>query len=266
MQRRWAAICIAFFLVTATGAYAVMAVAEEPPVEVQGQSYEAGDTIQENGTTYLVNHTGDGAWQLEYSQTVVEETTFDNNTAVEYGNGSYNVSIESGDDPSSFTLVEEFDVTAILENDSAVENRTYTADDGTEFVRYRNGTTQPLEEYLPTPERETFAEGDTIQHSNASKTVENVTSSQAVLVLETQSNETIALAAGETVTVGDTSYATLSTGESQVELTSDVEGFNQELAAQERFQERLSGLSYVVIFSLVTGFLLVAFAFLPRRG
>lgn len=266
MQRRWAAICVAFFLVTAAGAYTVMAVAEEPAIDVQGQTYDAGDTIQRGGTTYLVNQTGDGAWQLEYTRTVVEETTFANNTVVEFRNGSYNVSIASGDDPASFTLVEEFDVETILQNDPDVDNQTYTADDGTQFVRYRNGTTQPLDEYLPAPQRATFAEGDTIQHGDGTKTVDNVTSSQAVLVREVQPTQTIGLEAGETFTLGDTQYVTLSTQEGQVTLSSDVEGYNQALDAQERFHERLSGLLYVVVYSLAAGFLLVALAFLPHRG
>lgn len=266
MQRRWAAICIAFFLVTAAGAYNMMAVAEEPAIDVQGQTYEAGDTIQRGGTTYLVNHTEDGAWQLEYTQTVVKQTTFANNTVVTYRDGSYNVSIASAKDPRSFTLVQEFDVPALLKKDPEVDNQTYTADDGTEFVRYRNGTTQPVDEYLPAPERATFAEGDTIEHSNVTKTVDNVTASQAVLVFEKQPTKTIGLEAGETFTLGDTQYVTLSAGDGQVTLSTDVKGYNQALDRQERFHERLSGLLFVIVYSLGAGFLLVALAFLPHRG
>lgn len=266
MQRRWAAICVAFFLVTAAGAYTLMAVAEEPAIDVQGQTYTVGDTIEQGGTTYTINKTEEGAWQAEYTPTVVKETTFANNTVVTYQNGSYNVTIPNATDPRTFTLVEEFDVPKLLKNDPDVDNQTYTADDGTRFVRYRNGTTQPLQEYLPAPERVTFAEGDTIQHGGVAKTVDNVTASRALLTWKAHPDESIELAAGEKVTIGDTQYVVLSAQGNQVELTTDVEGYDHALDRQARFHERLSGLLYVVVYSLAAGFLLVALAFLPHRG
>jgi hypothetical protein len=265
MQRRWAAICLAFFLVTAAGAYGVSAVAEEPDLELSGDTYQQDDTLQTNGTTYTVAVSG-GSGSLVYNETVSNEESFANNSAIEYAEGSYNVTIESADDPSGFALVEEFDVESILVNDSAVENQTYTADDGTQFVRYRNGTTQAVDAYLPEPNRETFSEGDSLQHAGESKTVDNVTASSVTVTWETEEEQTVSLAHGENATVGGTQYVATFPADDTVKLSEDVAGYQEYADNQQYFQQRLSGLNYVVIFSLVSAFLLTAIAFLPRRG
>ena len=54
MQRRWATVCIAFFLVMAASAYSVMALAEQPTVDIEGDTYENGSTFQQGDTSYIV--------------------------------------------------------------------------------------------------------------------------------------------------------------------------------------------------------------------
>lgn len=265
MQRRWAAICLAFFLVTAAGAYGVGVVAEEPELELEGDTYQQNDTFATNGTTYTVTISG-GSGALVYNETVSNEETFANNSAIPYANGSYNVSIEAAADPSSFALVEEFAVESILANDSAVENQTYTAGDGTQFVRYANGTTQPVDEYLPDPNRETFSEGDTIQQAGNAKNVANVTNESVVVTWESEEEQSLALAPGENVTVDDTQYVATFPSSDTVKLSEDVAGYQAYADNVQYFQQRLSGLYYVTIFSLGAAFLLAALAFLPRRG
>ena len=265
MQRRWAAVCLAFFLVTAAGAYGSMAVAEGPELDLEGDTYQDNDTFVENGTTYTV-HVSEGTGELVYNETVAEEESWDNGSVVEYRDGEYNVTVEPGDDPTRFALVEEFDVEAILQNDSEVENKTYTAEDGTEFVRYRDGSTEPLEEYLPEPDQEVFAEGEAVEHDNESKTVEDVTNESVDLAWEAEVEQTETLAHGENVTVADRTYVATFPSADTVQLSEDVEGYQAYQADYEYFQERLSGLNYVVIFSLITAFVLTATAFLPRRG
>ncbi|WP_254839006.1 hypothetical protein [Natronomonas marina] len=264
MQRRWAAVCIAFFVVMAASAYSVMALAEAPTVDVEGEQYGDGDTLQANGTTYTVT-VSEGAGDLATNRTVENEETFANNTAIDYRNGSYNVSIEPGNDSESFTLVEEFDVTAVLEADSEVENSTFTRDDGTEVVVYRNGTTRPLEEYLD-PERVTFSEGDTIEHDNTTKTVANVTSSEVLVTWEGQEQTTVGLSEGKVFALGDTEYVATFPDNSTVVLSTDVEGYDTYENNVEYYQERTSGLMYVIIFSASSVFLIAALAFLPHRG
>ena len=263
MQRRWAAVCIAFFLVMAGSAYSVMTLAEQPTADVEGDTYENGSSFQQGGTTYSVS-VSNGSGQLTYNETVEMEETFANNTAIDYRNGSYNVSIEAGNESDSFTLVAELDVAGILGNDSAVENSTFTRDDGTEVVVYRNGTTRPLEEYLDR-DRETFSEGDRMTHDNETKTVANVTSEEVVLTWETETEQSVALEEGETFTADDTEYVATFPDDETVVLSTDLEGYDSYEQSVEYHQERTSGLLYVVVFSLGSSFLLAALAFLPHR-
>jgi len=264
MQRRWAAVCIAFFLVMAGSAYSVMALAEQPTVDVEGDTYENGSSFQQGGTTYNVS-VGNGSGQLTYNETVEMEETFANNTAIDYRNGSYNVSIEAGNESDSFALVAELDVAGILGNDSAVENSTFTRDDGTEAVVYRNGTTRPLEEYVDR-DAETFSEGDRMEHGEETKTVANVTSERVLVTWETEETQSIGLAEGEPFTVGDTEYVATFPDNSTVVISSDVEAYDSYEESVDYYQERTSGLLYVIIFSLGSSFLLAALAFLPHRG
>jgi lipopolysaccharide export LptBFGC system permease protein LptF len=261
MQRRWAAICLAFFLVTASGAYAVMAVAEEPSLDLEGDTYQENDTLETNGTTYTF--TGK---TFTYNVTQEKETTWQNGSTVAYEDGEYDVVIESGNQSDEFALVETFDVEAILQNDSDVDNQTYESDDGTQFVRYRNGTTQPLEEYLPERDVQTFTVGDTLTHEEETKTVDNVTAEEVTLVWEAEVAKEAGAKEGEVFELGGTEYVATYPQEGTVLITQDVEEYQRQVDNQKYFQERMSGLNYVIIFSLGTAFLLTALAFMPRRG
>jgi hypothetical protein len=265
MQRRWAAIYLAFFLVMAASAYSVMAVAEEPAIDIEGDTYQQGDTLEANGTTFTAAEVGGSEATFEYDTTQEQQTTFANNSVVEYGGDQYNVTIEPGEEPQSFTLTEEFDVGSILQNDSRVDNQTYEREDGTEFVRYENGTTQPLEEYLPEPNQERFSVGDSIEHANTTKSVDSVSSSEAVLTWSVETTESIGVAEGENATIGGTKYVATFPENGTVMLSTDIGGYQQTIDNRQYFQQRLSGLMYVVLFSVGAGFLLAAMAFMPRR-
>jgi hypothetical protein len=54
MQRRVAAIYLVFFVVMGASAYSVIAMAEQPAVDVPGQEYENGSTFTAGGTEYTV--------------------------------------------------------------------------------------------------------------------------------------------------------------------------------------------------------------------
>lgn len=265
MQRRWAAVCIAFFLVMGASAFSVMALAEEPTVSVEGQQYQNDSTLQANGQTYTVL-VDNGTGTLVTSTTVEMETTFQNNTEVEYRNATYNVSIAPGNDTSSFTLEEVFDVEAVLAEDPSVQNSTFTRDDGTEAVVYRNGTTQPLSEYLPEPDRETFAAGDSLEHDNVTKTVDSVSSSEVVLTWEEEGSQSVSFGEGDVVELGDSEYVVTFVDNDTVMLSTDRTGYEEVQNARQEFQQRMTGLLYVVVLSLGFGIILAALAFLPRRG
>ena len=265
MQRRWAAIYIAFFLVMAVSAYSVMAVAEEPGIDLDGEALSDGDTLEIDGTTYTFS-VEDGEGSIAFNETVEQSEAFANNSAIEYRDGVYNVSIESAEEPEQFDLVEEFDVESILEGDENVENETVTREDGNEYVVYQNGTTQLLDEYLPDPDRETFGVGDTLEHDNVTKTVDAISSDEVTVVWEEDVESTLDIDEGKVVTLGDTEYVLTYLDDDTVLVSTDLDGYDEAQANIDYFDERLSGLLYVIIFSLGSGALLAAMAFLPHRG
>lgn len=264
MQRRWAAVCIAFFLVMGASAYSVVAFAEAPTPDLEGDAYADGDTFRSGGTTYTVA-VENGSGEITYTETVEAETEFANGTEVDYRNGSYTVTTGGGGDADAFTLVEAFDVEAVLSRDPEVENSTFTRDDGTEVVVYRNGTTQPLEEYLDR-DRETFGEGDTIEHAGETKTVANVTAERALLRWEADEEQSIGLEEGGTFELDGTEYVSTFPDTDTVVVSTDVEGYDEYENEADYYQERRSGLLYVIVFSGGSSFLLAALAFLPHRG
>ena len=267
MQRRWAAIYLAFFLVMAVSAYSVLAVAEEPGVTIDGETCSEGDTVEIDGVTYTFSEVADRDGSIESEGVSEQQTVFENGSSVEYRDGEYAVEIESGEEPDAFELIEQFDVESILENDDAVENETITREDGNEYVVYReDGSTQLLSEYLPEPDREQFSVGSSIEHDNATKTVESVTSDEVTLVWEAEDTQTIDINEGKIVELGGTEYVMTFVDDNTVMLSTDVDGYDAMTENRNYFEQRLSGLVYVIIFSLGAGFLVGALAFLPRRG
>jgi uncharacterized Zn finger protein len=283
MQRRVAFAYLAFFLVMGASAYSVIAVADAPEVRVEGETLETGSVVQVEGRQYTVSNLsvsggGEGgsasyAGTLTYTNdSAVFTETIEHNATVEFRNASYLVRIPNASSPGSFRLVEQLDAEAILANDSAVDDQVYTDDDGTEFVRYENGETQPLAEYLPEPETAEFAVGDEIQYQGRTMTVAALTREAATLEYVSSRTVEIGLAQGENVTLGDTQYfanfhgdsdnvrVTLATTEAQYDT------YVREVERQDYFHERMNGLWGVVILSGLAGASVVSLALLPIKG
>jgi hypothetical protein len=134
MQRRAAAIYFVFFLVVGAAAYAYIGVAQDtqrPAVSLDGTTLGANETAGIDGMQYTVTELGhessggggghggggEGALIAEIAWTDADATyseTLDNGSTTTYQGDSYVVDVPSADDPSTFTLREELNVTAIL--------------------------------------------------------------------------------------------------------------------------------------------------------
>ncbi|MFB6129041.1 MAG: hypothetical protein ABEJ47_04680 [Halorhabdus sp.] len=131
MQRRAAAIYAAFFVLVALGAYAVIGIAEQPTVSLDGEEYAAGATIDVGGRTYTVESVdaGTDAGQLSWTNesarfTVTIENgstvsplevrwngqrarwsrTLANGSTFAYENGTYRVETNTSAEPPTATL------------------------------------------------------------------------------------------------------------------------------------------------------------------
>ena len=140
----------------------------------QSRTLNDGTTVSYNGSEYTLR-VGTGVFNLTSDRTASfgvsdvfryrdNETTVtavgDENVTLAWG-AFYNVTTQVASN-DSFAFRETFNVTAVLLDDPAVNNQTATID-GVEYVRYTNGSTQPLEEYLPEPEMKNFSEGESFE-------------------------------------------------------------------------------------------------------
>ncbi|HKJ59399.1 MAG TPA: hypothetical protein VKA37_09225, partial [Halobacteriales archaeon] len=166
----------------------------------------------------------------------------------------------------SFTLTQEFNVSARLAADPALENQTVTRADGERYVVYaENGTTRPLDEVLPEPETRTLAEGDQLRYQNNSTAVADVTNQTVTLAWTGSRTNTVSLEEGASTTLGGTEYVAHFPDNSTLELSNDVEAYAGEVEAVETYHERINGFWGISILSWLAAVLLLAFAYLPSR-
>ena len=194
------------------------------------------------------------------------------------GNASANASAgnesagnASGTDTSaanvtSFTLRETFAIEDLLAADPNVTDATLTDANGTRFVRYQNGTIQPLDGYLPPRETRNVSVGDSFPYRNNSTTVVGVNTSGVTLAQEGNRTETIELPAQENVTVGNTTYVPGFPSDDVLSLSADPAGFQDQQDAVTEFNDRILGLWGIVVLSMLTAILLTGLAYLPVRG
>jgi len=359
MQRRVAAIYVVFFLVMGASAYSVIALAEEPAVDLEGEPSGQGDAFTVNDREYVVanlnasaggegeeegaeaiatlkwtnesarytatlpngssvapvraSFPGQGSFHtatLEAGDTVTfngsEATvsipdadspsnfslvrdgesvaTFALNDTVSYrGNetavaavsseaatlvwgDNYRVLVADESDPTSFRMVQQFNASARLAADPAVENETITRADGREYVVFTdNGSTRPLEEYLPDPDVGQLEEGDTMTVARNETTVANVTSTGVVVEWTAPRTNAVEIAEGENVTLNGQQFVVHFEGDSVV-LSPQVEQYQRDLARQDYFHERQNGLWGVTLLSGIAAVFIVGLAYLPVRG
>jgi hypothetical protein len=287
MQRRAVAVYVALFVLVAGGAGVLTATADSPEVGFEDPDYELseGDPIEVDGQEYVVaeiseveegggggGHGGGGGAETSIVATIERETTVEqseawaNESTVQVGDREWRVEI-TGEDPSEFTLVEVLDRQAILENDPQADNETVERDDGEYVVVTEDGESRlvPVEEYFPAPEEQSYAEGDTFEYGGNTVTVDNVTADQATIVWAGHQTETIEIEEESTVTIAETEFVAHFSDASTLQLSSDIEGYEAQLAQIDQFQQYNSGLTRVLVLALLSSLLLLGAAFIPSR-
>ena len=217
---------------------------------------ERGDETQEFSVGDTVDYRG--------NSTVVTAVTGDAVTLV-WGN-SYRVLIPDGADPSSFTFREEQNATAILSLDPAVENDPVTRADGRKYVVYRdNGTTRPLDSYLPAPERKAFDEGDTFTYQSREVTVGNVSGDGVPVEWQAPREHTVTATEGDNVTLNGQRFVAHFPDSGTLELSSDIAAYQHEIEVVDTFEERINGLWGVSLLSALAAIVLLGLSYMPSR-
>ncbi|WP_435146786.1 hypothetical protein [Halobaculum sp. P14] len=292
MQRRAAAIYVAFFVVVGAASFSLIATASAPHLSFDNPNHELapGESITVDGTQYRLTeitaemqggggggHGGGGPATLVRSGTL-EWTNQSSRYTVEWANGStvtydgedWTVVVESGDDPTQFTLRENIDRSAILQNDSSVENETTTVDGQTYVVRKatENGSRElvPADDYFPEPATREYAEGDEVSDvQNHTATVASVTGSGATLEWFAPRTNTIDVADTANVTLGSTTYFAHFPNNQTLVLTQNFEQYDEYQHQSSLHTTMKNGLWGVTILSGVVAFLMTGLAYLPSR-
>lgn len=282
MQRRAVAVSAAIFLVIAAGAYAYIGAAQQPSVDVPAaHTLQNGDTLTAGGTEYTADVSGGSGKLTWVNQSERFTADLGNGSALtlvndSYGytpeapenatvQGTYAVVVPNETNVSSFSLVEQQNVTAILAADDDVEDATVTRN-GTEYVVYTNQTIRPLSAYLPEPDRRgPYAVGDSVTYQGSDRTVAAVTGDGATLEWFAPQEHSVTAADGANVTVGGTNYLALFPNNDTLVLSTAHQNYQNDLARQEYFHERMNGLWGVSILSVIAAVLLIAVGFLPSR-
>lgn len=293
MQRRAAAIYVALFLVIGAGAYSLIATAQQPTVGFENPEYQLtqGETIQIDGQTYNVttikaeSQSGGGgghgggsggggelvrSGQISWTNQSARYTaTLENNSTVTVQNTQYRVLIpNTSGNPNSFTLREEINESAVLQNDSAADNQTVTRD-GERFVvvadENGNATLVPADEYFPEPSSQQYSENDTLSYQGNQTTVDAVENDSVTLSWTAPRTNTAELTDEGNVTLGSQTYLAQFPNNETVVLTQNFQSYREQTSEIHEFQKHKNGLWGVVILCGSIAVLLTAMAYLPSR-
>lgn len=267
---------MALFIVIAAGSYAFIGVAEEPDITIQNPDVTEtqGDSFTAGGVEYTVENvsqTGGGGEGLEggegsggavqanvsWSEEVRQTESYAAGDTISMDDANWTVEIPEQDEPSTFRLVESFDVGLPTVEQG---NTTYVIveRDGEQVLVKRE---QYVSDEFGEPETREYAVGDAFGDWQVDEvTNESVTVGRNVTELQSTT-----FAEGDEVELGGTTYVAHFPDQETVELTSDLDAYQGEIAEQQRFQQRITGLNYLAAICILTALLVLMLAFLPQR-
>lgn len=265
MQRRAVAVSVAFFLVIAAGAYALIGAAQQPTVSLEDGNVDhrltsQGQTFTVDGVEYNVTEIGEGLATAAWTNASATFTaTLENNSTVAYRDGNYTVLIPNESEPGQFTLREQ----------QTVDRPTLT-ENGTTYVVIRgegnNRTLVPRSEYLDDPQAFTFRQGDQLDYQNNSTTVAGIQSSGVTLQWTGERTNTVEFEEGANATLGDDRmFVAHFPNNGTAELTQNYGDYQSDAERITYFHERVNGLWGVVIISSIAAVLLIGMAYMPSR-
>lgn len=269
MQRRAAAVYVLLFLVIAVGALVFINVVDGPSESLDEVDYELSvdDTVTIDGTTYEVTNLGEFSATLTF--TVDEDdraTTLRADTLINVSEpNEYRLEIPDVEEPENATLVETFPDHDL----DTVEH------DGVTYVVLEPGEFMEEQAYLEEefgPRDEIFLTvGDSFQYyvedvdTVAEVTVDAITAEGIDISWTGPSVNRIVLPRNAVSSIGDTDFGVNFVGD-RIQLTSDVDAFDEHLEAHDTWDERYQGFWGVGVLGILAALLIGGLSFLPRRG
>jgi len=275
MQRRAVAVYVALFVLIGVASYTLMVTAEQPQVAVENPNFQlsSGEAFTVDGQSYtaatveeVTEEGGHGSTSTHVAATI-EWTQADVENTDEWANGD-TITVDEREwtvvntTQSSVTVEEVIDREAILAADDNADNKTYSGENE-EFVRV-DCDTIPVSEYFD-PAVVTFSEGETVSYDGQSATLTSVTNETATVSWTSDESNSQDLQAGDTVTLGDSTYTAYFRGTDTLALTDNADAYQAAVADEATFSQRVTGLRWVTFTAGFIAMLLIAFAFLPSR-
>lgn len=265
MQRRAAALYAAFFIILAAGSYAMIGVAEEPAISVDDPAHTlvTGDEITVDGRTYSVRVSGGEAELTWTDEDALQTESWDDGSTVTVDGTDFSVTTDADATPPTVELIEE---RSLGENVSTIdrEGQTYVIieEDGQQVLVPRD---EYLTEQFGPPTRIDYEQGDEFAYNNQTVTLATVTNTSATIEWREPVDTTVTAAEGDNVTLNEQPFVAHFPDDRTLELSTDYAAYQNEVAAQDTFQERVNGLWGVSILSALAAITLLALSYVPSR-
>lgn len=175
MQRRAVAVYVVFFLLLGASSFTVIAVAEKPGIELQGQAYGPGDSFAVGDQEYTVSElsaseSGGGGHGGGGATTYSGELT--------YVNESFRHSAELPNNSTVPAVDIQWDGQTGRHTATLADGQTISYQGAQYEVAIRNASNLTL---VGGDETASFAVGDTLRYRGNATTVDRITESEAVL-------------------------------------------------------------------------------------
>lgn len=263
MQRRAAAMYVILFIVIAVGALSIVTFVDGPNAAMDEYDHQVSveETFTVDGTEYRLNRLTELSATFAWTDPAAEQNAFlDNESTIESDGVEYRLTIPPDDDPDRFTLTETFP-----DHDLETIER-----DGVNYVVIDEQLVREdeylLEEYGPREERE-FELGDTfvLDAENATVTVESISPTNVEVTWVGEATVTMTVSAGEPFELADTTYVANFVDEDTLQLTTDVEAYEEHADRLDTWDERYQGFWGIGVLSIIAAILISGLSFLPRR-
>ena len=112
----------------------------------------------------------------------------------------------------------------------------------------------------------TFEEGDTVEYQGNETTISEVTDDEATVTWIDERTSTESVDSGEDLELDDDEVLRVHVEGDRVLLTSDIEGYDEQVDAAAAYEDRIEGVTWVIVLSLITVMMMISLAYLPVRG
>jgi hypothetical protein len=266
MQRRAAAVYGAFFLVLALGSYGMIAAASPPSISVSNPDYRVANDSQfsAGGVTYHAEVSGGSATLGWTVSDMAYSVDWEDGATVSFQGTNYTVAIPDAADPQTVELTEARPLPDDAET-TEVNGTEYVVVEGENDTRELVPIDRYLNETYGPAEVRTLQEGESYDYQGNQSTLETVENESATLTWTAPGTMSERLSEGDTIELGGEPHVAHFANPSLLLLDSDLEAYEEQVAAIDTYDERINGLWGVSILSGLTVFTLIGLSYLPSR-